>query len=51
VYRKRGADSILGGFLHFQQEIEYFGAKVLPVVREIEKSEQDSTGEPALVSA
>ena len=25
AYRKRGVDLILGGFLHFQEEIEYFG--------------------------
>lgn len=37
-YRDRGVDLILGGFLHFQEEIEYFGAKVLPLVREIEAS-------------
>ncbi len=36
AYRKRGVDLILGGFLHFQEEIEYFGARVLPLVREIE---------------
>ncbi|MBY6684460.1 dimethyl sulfone monooxygenase SfnG [Rhodococcus sp. BP-149] len=35
-YRDRGVDLILGGFLHFQEEIEYFGAKILPLVREIE---------------
>lgn len=51
AYRKRGADLILGGFLHFQEEIEYFGAKVLPLVREIEASEQNSADEPVLVSA
>ena len=33
AYRKRGVDSILGGFLHFQEEIEYFGSRVLPLVR------------------
>ena len=27
AYRKRGVDLILGGFLHFQEEIEYFGAQ------------------------
>lgn len=42
AYRKRGVDLILGGFLHFQEEIAYFGSRVLPVVREIEDSEQDS---------
>ena len=51
AYRKRGVDLILGGFLHFQEEIEYFGAKVLPLVREIEDSEQNSHDAPVLVSA
>jgi dimethylsulfone monooxygenase len=36
AYRRRGVDLILAGFLHFQEEIEYFGAKVLPLVRELE---------------
>jgi FMNH2-dependent dimethyl sulfone monooxygenase len=35
-YRKRGVGLILGGFLHFQEEIDYFGKKVLPIVRELE---------------
>lgn len=34
-YRRRGADMMLG-FLHFQEEVEQFGAKVLPLVREME---------------
>ena len=51
AYRKRGVDLILGGFLHFQEEIEYFGANVLPLVREIEAAEDDSRKEPVLVSA
>ncbi|SIR60635.1 dimethylsulfone monooxygenase SfnG [Williamsia sterculiae] len=38
AYKKLGVDLILGGFLHFQEEIEYFGAKVLPLVRELEAS-------------
>ncbi|MHA4853618.1 dimethylsulfone monooxygenase SfnG [Rhodococcus sp. MSC1_016] len=38
-YRRRGVDLILGGFLHFQEEIEYFGAKILPLVRELEAAE------------
>ncbi len=42
AYRKRGVDLILGGFLHFQEEIEYFGSRVLPLVREIEDAEEDS---------
>ncbi len=47
-YRRRGVDLILGGFLHFQEEIEYFGAKVLPLVRELEAADSD---EHALVTA
>lgn len=31
-----GVDLILAGFLHFQEEVEYFGARVLPLVRELE---------------
>jgi FMNH2-dependent dimethyl sulfone monooxygenase len=31
-----GADLILAGFLHFQEEVEYFGKRVLPLVRELE---------------
>jgi len=31
-----GVDLILTGFLHFQEEIEYFGQRVLPLVRESE---------------
>ena len=53
AYRKRGVDLILGGFLHFQEEIEYFGSRVLPLVREIERSEADagdSAREPLLAS-
>ena len=51
AHRKRGVDLILGGFLHFQEEIEYFGSRVLPLVLEIEDSEKDSLGSPVLVSA
>ena len=31
-----GADLILLGFLHFHEEVEYFGKHVLPLVRELE---------------
>jgi FMNH2-dependent dimethyl sulfone monooxygenase len=31
-----GADLILLGFLHFQEEVEYFGEHVIPLVRELE---------------
>ncbi|MDO7902200.1 dimethylsulfone monooxygenase SfnG [Pseudomonas sp. K1(2024)] len=32
-----GVDLILSGFLHFQEEVEYFGRRVLPLVRELEQ--------------
>ncbi|ERS81072.1 alkanesulfonate monooxygenase [Marinobacter sp. EVN1] len=40
-----GVDLILGGFLHFQEEVEYFGKRVLPLVRELEaqRSEQSES--------
>lgn len=31
-----GVDLVLSGFLHFIEEVEYFGEKVLPLVRELE---------------
>ncbi len=34
--KEAGADLVLLGFLHFQEEVEYFGKHVLPLVREIE---------------
>lgn len=43
-YRKRGADLMLLGYLHFQEEVEQFGSTVLPLVREIE-AEAIRTGE------
>ncbi|WP_337269985.1 dimethylsulfone monooxygenase SfnG [Oryzifoliimicrobium ureilyticus] len=37
--KRAGADLILLGFLHFQEEVEYFGKHVLPIIRELEASE------------
>lgn len=34
-----GVDLILSGFLHFIEEVEYFGEKVLPLVRELEHAQ------------
>lgn len=31
-----GVDLVLAGFLHFQEEVDYFGQRVLPLVRELE---------------
>jgi dimethylsulfone monooxygenase len=35
-----GVNLVLGGFLHFQEEIEFFGQRVLPLVRELEHAKQ-----------
>ena len=37
--KRHGADLILLGFLHFQEEVEYFGKHVIPLVRELEAQE------------
>ncbi|MET3228689.1 UNVERIFIED_ORG: FMNH2-dependent dimethyl sulfone monooxygenase [Burkholderia sp. 1263] len=33
-------DLVLTGFLHFIEEVEYFGKRVLPLVRELERKQQ-----------
>jgi FMNH2-dependent dimethyl sulfone monooxygenase len=43
-----GVDLVLTGFLHFIEEVEYFGEKVLPLVRELEASAARQTTAPAL---
>lgn len=35
-----GVDLVLTGFLHFIEEVEYFGQRVLPLVRELEEAAQ-----------
>ncbi|MBO0878039.1 MAG: LLM class flavin-dependent oxidoreductase, partial [Pseudonocardia sp.] len=35
-YKALGVDLMLLGFLHYQEEVEYFGRRVLPLVRELE---------------
>lgn len=35
-YKRIGVDLILGGFLHYQEELEHFGRVVIPLVRELE---------------
>ncbi|MBS7537369.1 dimethylsulfone monooxygenase SfnG [Ancylobacter lacus] len=37
-----GADLILLGFLHFQEEVEFFGKRVVPLVRELEARREAS---------
>jgi FMNH2-dependent dimethyl sulfone monooxygenase len=36
AYKAAGVNLILGGFLHYHEEIEYFGKRVLPLVRQLE---------------
>jgi dimethylsulfone monooxygenase len=36
AYKDQGVNLILGGFLHYLEEVEYFGKRVLPLVRELE---------------
>lgn len=36
-FKKRGVDLFLLGFLHYLEDVEYFGKNVLPIVRELEK--------------
>jgi hypothetical protein len=50
AYRKRDVVLIVAGFLHLQQGAEVGGSRIPPLVREIEDSEEDSLGEPVLVS-
>ncbi|NMI00766.1 dimethylsulfone monooxygenase SfnG [Pseudonocardia acidicola] len=35
-YKRRGVNMLLLGFLHYHEEVEYFGRHVLPVIREME---------------
>jgi FMNH2-dependent dimethyl sulfone monooxygenase len=36
-YKKLGVNLMLLGFLHYLEEVEYFGQRVLPLVRELEQ--------------
>ncbi|QJP99464.1 dimethylsulfone monooxygenase SfnG [Herbaspirillum rubrisubalbicans] len=40
-----GVDLVLTGFLHFIEEVEYFGQKVLPLVRELEARQAAGTAQ------
>jgi FMNH2-dependent dimethyl sulfone monooxygenase len=37
AYKAAGVNLVLGGFLHYLEDVEHFGKKVLPIVRELEK--------------
>jgi FMNH2-dependent dimethyl sulfone monooxygenase len=41
VYKQRGVNLLLLGFLHYLEDVEYFGKFVLPIVREMEAAEQE----------
>ena len=41
VLKNIGVDLVLSGFLHCIEEVEYFGQKVLPLVREIEAKQAE----------
>ncbi|GHF24001.1 dimethyl sulfone monooxygenase SfnG [Amycolatopsis deserti] len=45
-YKRRGANLLLLGFLHYHEDVEYFGRHVLPIVRELEKETSAATPEP-----
>lgn len=39
AYKRRGVHLFLLGFLHYLEDVEYFGREVLPIVRELEAAE------------
>ncbi|QFU90593.1 dimethylsulfone monooxygenase SfnG [Amycolatopsis sp. YIM 10] len=45
-YKRRGVDLLLLGFLHYLEEVEYFGTHVLPIVRELEAGLVPGAGTP-----
>ncbi|MFL1378225.1 MULTISPECIES: dimethylsulfone monooxygenase SfnG [unclassified Nocardiopsis] len=46
-YKARGANLLLLGFLHYQEEVAAFGARVLPIVRELEREVDERLGNGA----
>ncbi|CAL9423403.1 FMNH(2)-dependent dimethylsulfone monooxygenase [Actinosynnema sp. ALI-1.44] len=45
-YKRRGVNLLLLGFLHYLEEVEYFGRHVLPIVRELEADLATGAGTP-----
>jgi FMNH2-dependent dimethyl sulfone monooxygenase len=43
-YKRRGVNLFLLGFLHYLEDVEYFGREVLPIVRELEAAELEKVG-------
>jgi FMNH2-dependent dimethyl sulfone monooxygenase len=50
-YKRRGANLLLLGFLHYHEDVEYFGKHVLPVIRELEKDIDHSSATPEPVGS
>ena len=50
-YRRRGVDLLLLGFLHYLEDVEHFGSKVLPIVRELEADLDKTAATPEPVHA
>src|ERR1700735_715166 len=46
--KRAGIDLVLAGFLHFQEEVEYFGRRVYPLVRELEAEAANKSPEVVL---
>ncbi|MGA5037855.1 dimethylsulfone monooxygenase SfnG [Streptomyces capoamus] len=51
AYKKLGVDLFLLGFLHYHEEVEYFGKRVLPLVRELEAALPEGEPTTALPTA
>jgi FMNH2-dependent dimethyl sulfone monooxygenase len=49
AYKRLAVDLFLLGFLHYLEEVEYFGKRVLPLVRELEA--QEAASEPVAAHA
>ncbi|MEV6718504.1 dimethylsulfone monooxygenase SfnG [Lentzea sp. NPDC051208] len=45
-YKRRGVDLLLLGFLHYHEEVAYFGKHVLPIVRQLEAEADSSAATP-----
>ncbi|MEC3978763.1 dimethylsulfone monooxygenase SfnG [Amycolatopsis sp. H20-H5] len=45
-YKRRGANLLLLGFLHYHEDVAYFGKHVLPVIRELEADAERGAATP-----
>jgi FMNH2-dependent dimethyl sulfone monooxygenase len=50
-YKKRGVNLLLLGFLHYHEEVQYFGRHVLPIVRELEANLDPTAATPEPIGA